>query len=143
MDIKFRSVQALFLALAAIIFVGGYFLWKYAVFTKPAPKVYNIGIVRYLKIYDPIVSGFKEGMAQAGYKEGINVVYHRYDVDKVGDVNVAAKELIQKNVDLIFAVTTVAAKGALDETISANRADIPVIFAQGNLAQRAGLVKSL
>jgi len=117
-------------------------LWKYAFFKEPAPKVYNIGIIRYLKIYDPIVDGFKEGMAQAGYKEGINVVYHRYDVDKVGDVNVAAKELIQKNIDLIFAVTTVAGVGALKETELAKRTDIPIVFTQGNLAQRAGLVKS-
>ena len=142
MDIKFRPAQALFLVLAVIIVVGGYFLWKYAFFKEPAPKVYNIGIIRYLKIYDPIVDGFKEGMAQAGYKEGINVVYHRYDVDKVGDVNVAAKELIQKNIDLIFAVTTVAGVGALKETELAKRTDIPIVFTQGNLAQRAGLVKS-
>ncbi len=143
MDTKFKPAQVLFLAFAAIIAVGGYFLWKYAVFTEPAPKTYNIGVIRYLKIYDPIVGGFKEGMAQAGYKEGINVVYHSYDVDKVGDVNAAAKELIQKNVDLIFAVTTVAGVGTLKETELAQRTDVPIVFAQGNLAQRAGLVKSL
>lgn len=128
------------------VIIGGALLWFYyfgPTFLKQEQKVYQIGIVRYLKIYDPEVDGFKEGMEQAGYKEGINVIYHRYDVDKVGDVNVAAKELIQKNVDLVFAVTTVAAKGVLDETVAANRTDIPIIFAQGNLAVRAGLVKSL
>ena len=37
MDIKFRPAQALFLVLAVIIVVGGYFLWKYAFFKEPAP----------------------------------------------------------------------------------------------------------
>lgn len=138
----FTPKQALFAVLAAIVAVGGYFLWKYAFFAEPAPKTYKIGIIRYLKIYDPEVDGFKEGMAQIGYKEGANTSYYRYNVDKVEDVNIAAKELIQKNVDLIFAVTTVAAVGALKETEAAKRTDIPIVFVQGNLAQRAGLIKS-
>lgn len=143
MNIKFTPKQALFVALAATIAVAGYFLWKYAFVAEPAQKTYKIGIIRYLKIYDPEVDGFKKGMEAAGYKESVNVVYYRHDVDKVEDVNAAAKELIQKNVDLIFAVTTVAAVGVLKETEAAKRTDIPIVFAQGNLAQRAGLVKSL
>lgn len=141
-----RLRNAIILVLLAIIFIGGYvfydFISSYFKSSTP-PRVYKIGIIRYLKIYDPEVDGFKGEMEKMGYKEGVNVTYYRFDVDKVADVNVAAKELIQKNVDLIFAVTTVAAKGTLDETVSANRTDIPIVFAQGNLAVRAGLVKSL
>lgn len=140
---KITFSQTLLVIFIAAIVTGGYFLRQYVSFSEPEPKHYKIGIIRYLKIYDPEVDGFKEGMEQAGYKESVNVTYYRYDVDKVEDARVAAKELIQKNVDLIFAVTTVAAKGALDETASANRTDIPIVFAQGNLAVRAGLVKSL
>lgn len=114
-----------------------------SVFAPSAPPApVHIGIIRYLKIYDPEVDGFKDRMKALGYVEGENVTYDRIDVDAVPDVNTAAKTLIEKNVDLIYAVTTVAANGALKETASANRADIPIVFAQGNAPVEAGIVKS-
>ncbi len=137
----FKTIK---IVIVVVVMVGGLWLIYSSGFKKTSEpvKAYNIGIIRYLKIYDPEVDGFKQELEQLGYKEGLNVTYHRIDVDKVPDVNVAAKELIQKNVNLIYAVTTVAAKGALDETVAANRTDIPIVFAQGNLVDRAGVIKS-
>jgi len=50
--------------------------------------------------------------------------------------------LLAEDVDLIYAVTSVAAAAALRETAAAGRTDIPIVFAQGNAPVESGLIAS-
>jgi len=109
---------------------------------KTTGEPLRIGIVRYLKIYDPEIDGFIARMAELGYHEGSNVTYSIFRVDKVEETGPAVQELIAQDVDLIYAVTTVAAAAALRETKAAERTDIPIVYAQGNAPVESGIAAS-
>jgi putative ABC transport system substrate-binding protein len=88
--------------------------------------MYTIGVVNLSASFDPILEGFKTGMAAEGFIEGQNVTYlyegPAANPDALGGV---LENLKNKNVDLVLAFGTTAAlkaKQALEGT------DIPVIF---------------
>ena len=100
-------------------------------------KNYLIGIVNPNQGSREMNRGFKEGLAQNGYIEGENTTFitstSSFELDQ------AIQDMIARNVDLIFAVTTPAAQKAKEATQGKN---IPVVFAiQDPVA--SGLVKSL
>jgi len=95
--------------------------------TTPAAKPYTIGIVSYVSVLEPVIKGFKEGMAELGYVEGENVTYiYNGVVEPDAEViDTEIQNLLAKNVDLLFTVgnlTTSRAKQAVEGT------DIPVVF---------------
>ncbi|WP_070119394.1 ABC transporter substrate-binding protein [Bacillus marinisedimentorum] len=88
---------------------------------------------------DAAFEGFKDALAEAGFKEGENV---KYDVQIAqGDMNNAqtiASNFTNDGVDMIFANSTPSAQSALNAT-----KDIPIIFTSVTDPAGANLVESM
>jgi putative ABC transport system substrate-binding protein len=100
---------------------------------KEEEKTYSVGIRNIIAFLDPVVAGFKDGMAEKGYVEGENITY----VYEGPDV-LTTEQLIEANVDLIFSSTTIDALGAQELTDS-----IPIIFTLTGDPVGVGLVESI
>ncbi len=80
--------------------------------------------------------GFKAGLASAGFKEGVNILYERYNAQ--GDSKAAdaiSKKLAAANCDLIHSITTPTTQSVLkfiDKT--------PVVFSSVTDPEAAGIV---
>jgi putative ABC transport system substrate-binding protein len=104
-----------------------------------AQKQFKIGILNPIDLFDPSVEGFKAGMAALGYVEGQNITYE-YDgpVGNFGEGLASyAQTLVERNVDLIFAITTPGALAA-----QAASKTIPIIFTLVTDPVGAGFVAS-
>lgn len=127
-----------FISLAlAIIFAAFLFSLSSCHQTPSQKKNFLIGIVNPNQGTQDMNLGFIEGLAQYGYIEGQNTTFitstSSYELDQ------AIQDMVARDVDLIFAVTTPAARKAQKATQGRN---IPVIFAiQDPVA--SGLIKSL
>ena len=92
--------------------------------TKPEPQNFIIGVINPNKGTQNMNKGFIEGLADQGYVAGKNTTFitalEKTEIDK------ALQEMLQKNADLIFTVTTPATKKAI---AAAKTKDIPVVFA--------------
>ncbi len=90
------------------------------------PKVYKVGILSGISFVANITDGFKEGMAELGYKEGENIVY---DVQAsefdMAAYKAALKKFADDEVDLIFVFPTEA---TLEAKAISEESGIPVIF---------------
>ena len=87
-------------------------------------KKYTIGIVNPNKVNKDITLGFIEGLAEHGFVETKNATFIIHEVP--ADLTEATNDLVARNVDLIFAFTTPAAKKAQKAVSGKN---IPVVFA--------------
>lgn len=110
--------------------------------TASTPK--RVGIVRYLKVMDSAMTGFKDGMKELGYEEGKDIVY----TDDLADgdlkkVNSIAKGYLDSNVDLVFAISSVAGRGALFESTSSGKMNIPIVYTYADNPVATGLAKDL
>ena len=90
-------------------------------------KQYKVGIV-YMggKSFSQTVEGFKAGMRNLGYKDGKNIVYEVVNTsgskEKIAN---AVKEVIEKKVNVIYAITTPVTKEVQRLT---EGKPIPVVF---------------
>lgn len=105
------------------------------------PKTFTIGIVNLSASLQPVVDGFKAGLAEAGYVEGQNVTYI-YDglAANIDALPALFESLKEKKVDLVLSVgtaSTVQAKKSLEGT------NIPVVFAPVTDAVKSGFVADL
>lgn len=145
-----------FLSIVFLLFLGLIFIIGLAAFfifgkdTIPFKKTSNsnraavkIGIIQYFDTLDPAVVGFKDGLGELGYTEGDKVVFDYQNANgNIDKPQVFAKELIKKDVDLIYTVTAVSTIGALKEA-SSSGSQIPIVFAHADNPIKAGIVKSL
>ena len=104
-------------------------------------KVYKIGVVNLAAAFDPILDGFKEGMAEAGYVEGQNVTYI-YDSPAANPdaLNAVFEKLKNENVDLVLTfgtLTTLRAKESLADT------GTPIIFGPVTDPVASGIVEDV
>jgi len=104
--------------------------------TTPEPQNFLIGIINPNSGTQRINRGFIEGLADQGYMAGKNTTFitafEKTEIDK------ALQEMLKKNADLIFTVTTPATK----KVIAAVKAkDIPVVFALHDPVN-SGVIKS-
>ena len=90
------------------------------------PKTYTIGVACLSPTIDPAFDGFKAGMVEAGYVEGQNVTYV-YDgpVSTIDDLDAVIENLMAKDLDLIFTLSTPAASKAKAAVAGKG---IPVVF---------------
>ncbi|MCP6718952.1 MAG: ABC transporter substrate-binding protein [Patescibacteria group bacterium] len=93
-----------------------------------------------------LVEGFKQGMEELGYREGIEVIYRDHELIRPNPAGLEEarnliKSYIDENVDLIFVSTNTGAKIALEETEAANKA-IPIIALDLLDPVESGLVQS-
>lgn len=105
--------------------------------SKEGPKKYLIGIINPNKGTQEINHGFIEGLQEYGYVEGQNTTYIRaessFELDQV------VQDMVARDVDLIFTVTTPVTRKAIDIAKSKN---IPVLFAMQDPV-KSGIIKSL
>ncbi|HFI0463864.1 TPA: ABC transporter substrate binding protein [Streptococcus suis] len=105
---------------------------------QDAIKVAIVQIVSHPSL-DEIVQGVKDGLAEAGYKEGENLEIDFHNAE--GDMNILTSitdTVIANDPDLIFAVTTPVAQAFAQAT-----SDIPVILTGVTDPVGAGLAESL
>ncbi|MEN8263377.1 MAG: ABC transporter substrate-binding protein [Nitrospirota bacterium] len=100
-------------------------------------KMYVVGIINPHAEARESGKGFISKMKEFGYVEGENITYIKHESKE--NIDDALKEMVAKNVDMIFTYTTPAAKKAKQFTANTN---IPVVFILFD-AVEAGLVKSL
>jgi len=104
-----------------------------------AQKQFKIGILNPIDLFEPSVEGFKAVMAALGYVEGQNITYE-YD-GPVGNFDEGlaayAQTLVERDVDLIFAITTPGALAAQSATKT-----VPIIFTLVTDPVGAGFVAS-
>jgi len=102
-------------------------------------KTYLIGYVNPNPEEEEGAQGFLRNMPRFGFTEGKNVTYIKSETKDTKVIEKDLKGMVAKRVDLIFAMTTTAAKMAKQATEGTN---VPIVFVMYN-AVGTGVVKSL
>jgi putative tryptophan/tyrosine transport system substrate-binding protein len=133
------------LLLVLVVFAAAAVLgWQKYAAKKPLvqeKKVYTIGLLQFAPIVSQNMDGFKAGMEELGYREGVNVNYVYRDAQ--GDLNKVteyAQELAVLKPNLIFVNTSPATKAIMKATEGTT---IPVIFSMVADPIGAGFVQSV
>src|SRR5262249_22800570 len=103
-------------------------------------RVSRIGFLgeRSLADYSPPLAALRQGLRDAGYREGTNLVIEsRWAEERVGRLPSLAADLVRLKVDLIVAHGTAGSRAAEQATTT-----IPIVFATAGDAVRGGLVTS-
>jgi len=126
----------------ATIFITGIFLAGCGDDTpSQSKKKYHIGIISGMDAFKSTITGFKDGMASAGYQEGETIHYtigHARGDPK--EIKRLAKDYVNDKVDLIFTTTNGAALAAKKAT---EKSKIPVVFSIVLAPIESGVVDSL
>ena len=132
------------IVIVAVVAAGvGLFLYKFGLPKLVTTKPKVIGILRYIQQTEKVERGFYRGMEELGYSEGTNVRYIATPYGESPDkMQALAETLIDQQVDLIVAITSVAAGGAKKATESSGRTDIPVVFTHSNQPDKQGHIQS-
>jgi len=126
------------IGLAALLF-GAYWLVRQPLANAGRPLV--IGVVQLTPVDSTTLQGFKEGMAQLGYREGKDVVY--LDEGPAGTIDrlePLIRRLLAAQPKLLFVSSTPATQ-AVKKHLGSTA--IPVLFAPVNDPLGAGIVASL
>lgn len=138
-----KKILIFLLVIVVLVMVLGIIWWQQLIEEKRKgqEKIYHIGLLQMAPTVAENMEGFKLGMEELGYKEGVNIKYTYRDAD--GDLTKLdeyAKELVGLKPDLIFVNTspaTAVIKKATEGT------DIPVVFSMVADPLRAGFIKSI
>ncbi|WP_071459210.1 ABC transporter substrate-binding protein [Bacillus massilinigeriensis] len=136
-----KPVKAISLVLAGVIMLAGCGGKEVTSENGKKEKMVSVGITQFAThpSLDAATKGFKEAMAEKGFKEGKNVDYDFQNAQ--GDQNntsTIANNFVGDKVDLIFANATPSATAALNAT-----KNIPIIFTSVTDPVGSGLVESL
>ncbi|MDH4232357.1 MAG: ABC transporter substrate-binding protein [Nitrospirota bacterium] len=104
---------------------------------KSEEKKYTVGIVNPNPGDKPITQGFMDAMSKHGYAEGKNLTYLMSESKDTMDADII--NMAARNVDLIFTITTPAAKAAQKFTEGSK---IPIVFVMYDPVE-SGVIKSL
>ncbi|MBN1310946.1 MAG: ABC transporter substrate-binding protein [Anaerolineae bacterium] len=106
------------------------------------PKTYTIGVVSYVSILEPVIEGFKTGMADLGYVEGENVIYIYNGVlgSELQVIDAEIESLLAQDVDLLFPVGNLA---ALQTKQAVAGTDMPVVFGAVSNPVEGGIVAGI
>ncbi len=103
--------------------------------TTKLPRVGYIGNVE----SSPLHEGFRQGMRELGYVDGLNVTMERrWSEGRTDRLPALALELVQLNVDIIVVTSTQTARAAKQAT-----GKTPIVMALGAYPDKIGLVESL
>ena len=102
----------------------------------------KIGVIQYAThpSLDNCYKGFKQGLEEAGYKDGdtVKIDFQNAQGDQ-SNSDLIAKNMVSKKEDLIMSIATPSAMSAYSAAKSTN---IPVIFTAVSDPAAAGIVKS-
>lgn len=116
-------------------------LWQEALGQKKVgPR--RIAVAQLTAVDNETVSGFKEAMAELGYREGFEVVYlPTGPIGAVDRLESVIREYLKKGPDLFFVASTPATQTV--KRLTDERSQPPVIFAPVNDPVGAGIVTDL
>jgi putative ABC transport system substrate-binding protein len=134
--------HARLLALLATIFsLGLWHWWSGLRLSTPEERTFTVGVVQLTAVDEATFDGFRAGMTELGYQEGLRIRYR--NPGPAGSIDRLApmiEQHLREGVDLLFVSSTPATVAAKAAT-AAN--GIPVVFAPVNDPVKAGLVASL
>jgi putative ABC transport system substrate-binding protein len=105
---------------------------------KKAKKVFKIGVTQIVShpALDADAKGFEKALADAGFKEGVNVTYDRQNAQgDMANAQTIAQKFLDAKVDMIHSIATPTSQ-AVVKTIK----NIPVVFSSVTDPVDAGLV---
>lgn len=109
--------------------------------TNPPPI--TIGVLRTLDVHDAVYQSMQGELEHLGYKQGKQVQYIISDVGVNEEgTRPLVRSFISQDIDVIFALSSIAAKVAWEETTAANRTDIPIVFSHSLDSVEQGIVQS-
>lgn len=111
--------------------------------TELAPDSITVGVIQYAShgSLDNCYEGFVQGLAAAGYVEGVNLTIRFENANgETSTADTIAKNMVASGVDLICGIATPAAMSAYSAT---RNTDIPVIFCAVSDPVSSGLAESL
>ena len=108
----------------------------------PAKKTYTIGVVSPAASMEPVLQGFKEGMAEKGFIEGENVtyIYNGPLGPDAAKLEAEVQSFVDAKVDLVLALATPGTVAAQKMTSGTG---IPVVFTPISDPLGAGFVESI
>jgi len=133
---KDKTIPLRNLLLVTLLFVGLSFVLSCQQ-SEIKKKDYLIGIINPNKGTQDINKGFIQELRDNGFVEGENTTFLRYDSNF--EIDEVIHDMVARNVDLIFTVTTPATRKAEKATQGKN---IPVVFTMQDPVS-SGLIKSL
>lgn len=102
-------------------------------------RMLHIGVINLSPLLAPVFEGFKQGMAEFGYREGVNVKYTYQEAVTIDKLDSLAATFLSPEIDLILAISTPAAQAA--KRVAGDRKRI--VFASVLDPVGAGIVESI
>lgn len=102
-------------------------------------RMLHIGVINLSPLLVPVFEGFKQGMAEFGYREGLTVKYTYLEAGTIDKLDSLAATFLAPDVDLILAISTPAAQAA--KRVAGERKRI--VFASVLDPLGAGIVESI
>jgi putative ABC transport system substrate-binding protein len=113
----------LLVLLVAVLVPAGFGMAESA---SGASSMRKVGVIVYGEPFLKSFEGFRDGLAAAGYQEGVDVKYSVHNINKNREsVTVLVQEFVQHDYNLILAVTTPVAMAVKQATRGRK---IPVLF---------------
>lgn len=102
-------------------------------------RMLHIGIINLSPLLTPVFEGFKQGMAEFGYREGLNVRYTYLEAGTIDKLDSLAAAFLSPDIDLILAISTPAAQAAKRVAGESKR----IVFASVLDPVGAGIIESI
>jgi putative tryptophan/tyrosine transport system substrate-binding protein len=109
--------------------------------TDTPETTYRIGIARWVtnEEYDRNITAFKTALADAGYIEGVNVIYMEENPNADRDVQrTIIQDFVDSDIDLIYSLTTPGTLIAKEIAL-----EIPIVFSIVTFPVESGLIESM
>src|SRR4030043_837036 len=105
---------------------------------RPKKRLVKIGVTQAIShpAYDLDAKGFEKALAEAGFKEGVNVTYFRQIAQgRRSQVEKIAQDFVNGRVDLVHSIGTLASQAAVRRI-----KHIPIVFSSAPYPIESGLV---
>src|SRR3989338_9388570 len=127
---------------ALVVLIGAAFAFFTPLSDMKRTEPFHVGILQNVKHLDQIVDGFKQGLTEAGYKEGVDIIYDYQNADGSGaKAESITREFLTRNVDLILAVTSPAVEAAW-KAMEEEGKSVPIVFTNGLGLVQGGFLPS-